>query len=67
MGRVERLAVSRRQSTSIAAVLVGIVVYTLIASFAALTLAVLYFDLRAREAGPGHDPLFGHEDLSGAN
>ncbi|HXQ00920.1 MAG TPA: hypothetical protein VN845_12765 [Solirubrobacteraceae bacterium] len=38
------------QSTSVAAVLVGIVVYTLIASFAALTLAVLYFDLRAREA-----------------
>jgi hypothetical protein len=37
-------------STSVAAVLVGIVVYTLIASFAALTLAVLYFDLRAREA-----------------
>ncbi len=37
-------------STSVASVLIGIVVYTIIASFGALTLAVLYFDLRAREA-----------------
>ncbi len=36
--------------TSVASVLIGIVVYTIIASFEALTLAVLYFDLRAREA-----------------
>jgi hypothetical protein len=47
------------ENTSVVSVLVGIVVYTLIASFAALTLAVLYFDLRAREAGPRHDPLAG--------
>jgi hypothetical protein len=40
-------------NTSAVSVLIGIVVYTLIASFAALALAVLYFDLRAREAGPG--------------
>ncbi len=44
-------------STSVASVLIGIVVYTIIASFGALTLAVLYFDLRAREAGPQRDPL----------
>jgi hypothetical protein len=37
-------------SASVAAVLIGIAVYTIIASFGALTLAVLYFDLRAREA-----------------
>jgi hypothetical protein len=37
--------------TSVASVLIGIVVYTILASFEALTLAVLYFDLRAREAG----------------
>jgi hypothetical protein len=36
--------------TGVASVLIGIVVYTIIASFEALTLAVLYFDLRAREA-----------------
>jgi hypothetical protein len=37
-------------SASAVSVLIGIVVYTIIASFGALTLAVLYFDLRAREA-----------------
>jgi hypothetical protein len=51
-------------STDIASVLIGIVVYTIIASFAALTLAVLYFDLRAREAGPRLDPLAGYADPS---
>lgn len=49
-------------NTSVASVLIGIVVYTLIASFGALTLAVLYFDLRAREAGPRLDPLAGYAD-----
>jgi hypothetical protein len=49
-------------STGIASVLIGIVVYTIVASFAALTLAVLYFDLRAREAGPRTDPLHGYAD-----
>jgi hypothetical protein len=44
-------------STGVASVLIGIVVYTIIASFEALTLAVLYFDLRARETGPRRDPL----------
>ncbi len=43
-------AVGGGHDTSIAAVLIGIVVYTIVASFGALTLAVLYFDLRAREA-----------------
>lgn len=38
-------------SAGVSSVLIGIVVYTIIASFEALTLAVLYFDLRAREAG----------------
>jgi hypothetical protein len=49
-------------STSIVSALVGIAVYTLVASFGALTLAVLYFDLRAREAGPRLDPLAGYAD-----
>jgi hypothetical protein len=49
-------------NTSIVSTLIGIVVYTIIASFAALTLAVLYFDLRAREAGPRLDPLAGYAD-----
>jgi hypothetical protein len=43
-------AVGGGRSTSVASVLIGIVVYTIIASFEALALAVLYFDLRAREA-----------------
>ncbi|MGA9875369.1 MAG: hypothetical protein WBQ21_06125 [Solirubrobacteraceae bacterium] len=37
--------------TGVASVLIGIAVYTIIASFSALTLAILYFDLRAREVG----------------
>jgi hypothetical protein len=49
-------------NTSVLSVLIGIVVYTLVASFGALTLAVLYFDLRAREAGPRLDPLAGYVD-----
>ncbi len=52
-------------NTSVASVLIGIVVYTIIASFGALTLAVLYFDLRAREAGPRLDPLAGYADPPG--
>ena len=51
-------------NTGIASVAIGIVVYTLVASFGALTFAVLYFDLRAREAGPRLDPLAGHADQS---
>jgi hypothetical protein len=43
--------------TGVASVAAGIVLYTLIASFAALTLAILYFDLCARESGPRLDPL----------
>ncbi|MFZ2112414.1 MAG: hypothetical protein WAU77_01635 [Solirubrobacteraceae bacterium] len=50
--------------TDIAAMLIGIVVYTIIASFGALTFAVLYFDLRAREAGPRLDPLAVYADPS---
>jgi hypothetical protein len=37
---------------SVGSVLTGIFVYTIVASFTALSLAILYFDLRAREAGP---------------
>jgi hypothetical protein len=37
------------ESAGVASVLIGIVVYTIIASFGALTLAILYFDLRARK------------------
>ena len=49
-------------NTGVLSALIGIVVYTIIASFAALTLAVLYFDLRAREAGPRPDPFAGYAD-----
>ncbi len=49
-------------NTNVASVLIGIAVYTIVASFAALALAVLYFDLRAREAGPRIDPLAGYAD-----
>ncbi len=42
-------------ATSVASVLIGIAVYTVLASFTALALAILYFDLRAREAGPARD------------
>ncbi|HEY5262273.1 MAG TPA: hypothetical protein VIJ33_09185 [Solirubrobacteraceae bacterium] len=51
------------RGTSVASVLIGIVVYTLIASFSALTLAILYFDLRARETGPRPSSISSHEDL----
>jgi hypothetical protein len=50
-------------SAGIISVLAGIVLYTILASFAALTLAILYFDLRAREAGPQHSPLPEYRDL----
>jgi hypothetical protein len=50
-------------ATSVASMLVGIAVYTLIASFTALTLAILYFDLRAREAGPARDSLAEYEHV----
>ncbi len=51
------------RSASAVAVAVGIVVYTITASFEALTLAVLYFDLRAREAGPRVEALVGEEQI----
>lgn len=49
-------------AASVASVLVGIVVYTILASFTALTLAILYFDLCARESGPARSsiPEHGH-------
>lgn len=50
--------------TSAVSVLVGILVYTIIASFGALTLAVLYFDLRAREAEPQGGLLREHRELT---
>jgi hypothetical protein len=45
-------------------VAIGIVVYTLLASFSALALAILYFDLRAREAGPQRDLLPERRELT---
>jgi hypothetical protein len=39
-------------SSGAPSVTLGIVVDTILASFSALTLAILYFDLRAREAEP---------------
>jgi hypothetical protein len=50
-------------ATSVTTVLIGIAVYTVLASFTALSLAILYFDLRAREAGPGHDSLAEYEHV----
>lgn len=50
-------------ATSVASVLIGIVVYTILASFTALTLAILYFDLRAREAGPARSSIPEYEHL----
>jgi hypothetical protein len=49
-------AASSGEGTSVGAVVVGILVHTITASFAALTLAILYFDLRAREARPVLSP-----------
>jgi hypothetical protein len=43
--------------SGVASVTLGIVVETVIASFAALTLAILYFDLRARLQLPEREPL----------
>jgi hypothetical protein len=48
---------------SVASVLLGIAVYTIIASFGALTLAILYFDLRAREAGSQRSSLPEYQHL----
>jgi hypothetical protein len=50
-------AIPLGSASGIASVALGIVVETVIASFAALTLAVLYFDLRARPQSPEHAPL----------
>jgi hypothetical protein len=45
-------AIPLGSSSGIASIALGIAVHTLTASFAALTLAVLYFDLRARATEP---------------
>jgi hypothetical protein len=44
-------------------VLLGIAVYTVIASFTALTLAILYFDLRARQSTPAHRSTPEYQEL----
>ncbi len=49
--------------TGAVSVLIGIAVYTIIASFSALTLAILYFDLRAREAGSQRVSLSENREL----
>jgi hypothetical protein len=48
--------------TSPGSIVVGIVFHTITASFTALTLSVLYLDLRARQADPGagRPPEYGH-------
>jgi hypothetical protein len=65
VGLIAGAAMDGDRSTGVVPVVVGIAVYTLIASFSALILAILYFDLRAREAGPGHDLLAETRDLPG--
>jgi hypothetical protein len=50
-------------STSPGAVALGIAVNTIVASFAALVLAILYFDLRAREGAPVRQPPRAYEHL----
>ncbi len=49
-------AATVHKSGGLASVLIGIAVYTIIASFSALTLAILYFDLRARHTGGERSP-----------
>ena len=51
-------------STSFASVVIGIALYTIVASFGALVVAILYFDLRAREAGPQRGSLPEHRELT---
>jgi hypothetical protein len=53
-------AATTHHSAGLASVLIGIAVYTIIASFSALTLAILYFDLRARESRPERRPEYQH-------
>lgn len=47
----------------VGSVLLGIAVYTVIASFTALTLAILYFDLRARETAPARRATSEYQEL----
>ena len=63
VGLIAGAAVAGGRGTGVVPVVVGIAVYTIVASFSALTLAILYFDLRAREVGPGHDLLTESRDL----
>jgi hypothetical protein len=49
-------AISLGSTSGLGSVTVGIAVYTIIASFSALTLALLYFDLRARLHQPERAP-----------
>jgi hypothetical protein len=67
VGAIAGAATVGGRSTDVGSVLIGIAVYTIIASFSALTLAILYFDLRAREAGPQHEALPEHQDLPSAD
>jgi hypothetical protein len=47
--RLAAIAISFGHTSSVPSVALGLVVDTILASFSALTLAILYFDLRARE------------------
>jgi len=55
-------AIPAGNSTGIGSIALGIAINTVIASFVALTLAILYFELRAREANPAprHAPEHPH-------
>jgi hypothetical protein len=63
VGLLAGAAIGAGHGTSVASVAIGIAVYTLIASFSALTLAILYFDLRARATGP-QSSISARRDLS---
>ena len=56
-------AIPLGSATGAASVSVGIAVRTITASFAALTTAILYFDLRARLSGGRPRTLVEHQDL----
>ncbi len=53
-------AIPLGSTSGAASVSVGIAIQTVLNSFTALTLALLYFDLQARPRLPGHQPQAYH-------